>query len=76
MTDRRTDTKAALYIGFPYKPNKSFYFLVIRRSIVRTAGDMERQTEDKKRLVQVVEDTARGVRTEIVGPGDQEVNQL
>ena len=43
---------------------------------MRTAGDMERQTEDKKRLVQVVEDTARGVRTEIVGPGDQEVNQL
>ena len=40
------------------------------------AGDMESQKEDKKRLVQVVEDGDRGVRAEIVGPGDQEPNQL
>ena len=51
--------------------------MVIRRSIVRTAGaagDVEK--EDKKRLVQVVEDGAAGVRAEIVGPGDQGLIQL
>ena len=54
-----------------------YYFFVIRRSIVRTAGatgDVEK--EDKKRLVQVVEDGAAGVRAEIVEPGDQGLNQL
>ena len=54
-----------------------YYFLVIRRSIVRIAeasGEVEK--EDKKRLVQVVEDGAAGVRAEIVGPGDQGLIQL
>ena len=51
--------------------------MVIRRSILRTAeasGVMEK--EEKKRLVQVVEDGAAGVRAEIVGPGDQGLIQL
>ena len=38
------------------------------------AGDVEK--EDKKRLVQVVEDGAAGVRAEIVEPGDRGLNQL
>ena len=41
-----------------------------------TAGDMERQREEGKRLVQVVEAGDRGVRSEILGPQDQEISQL
>ena len=41
-----------------------------------TAGDMERQREEGKRLVQVVEAGDRGVRSEILGPEDQEISQL
>ena len=58
-------------------PTSFYCYPVIRRSIVRTAGaagDVEK--EDKKRLVQVVEDGAAGVRAQIVGPGEQDLNQL
>ena len=75
---QRHPNKACYYnCSFPLKPINYFYCVVIRRSIVRTtgaAGDVEK--EDKKRLVQVVEDGAAGVRAEIVEPGDRGLNQL
>ena len=39
-------------------------------------GDMVRQREEGKRLVQVVEAGDRGVRSEILGPEDQQISQL
>ena len=74
-------TRTRHVVVIAHKSNQTclFNFLVIRRSIVRTtgtAGDMERQREEGKRLVQVVEAGDRGVRSEILGPQDQEISQL